>query len=278
MPIGAHSSSQSPTPAGSGKANSGFTDIAEKAAGFVTGIINAVDWKTLRKLVYSLLGPFSFTAGMVYGMGENFVGSVISLLALVKTFALAQYWESQHGSISARAIALLSPIGMVDIGVSATSYLSPALKQTIERKTREAHEESQAIVKGVQYAFSHPGEIFGTSSKSIEDKVKKYMSEMEENPLAGSFEAGELFGELLFDLLLLLDGALGAELISNTLSCQSHLMMALRQVDGLNVAVHHARHRHHKPSQEPCISDKHPGVSMLKGESHGTPLTPCAGL
>lgn len=73
-------------------------------------------------------------------------------------------------------------------------------------------------------------------------------------------------------------GALGAELISNTLSCQSHLMMALRQVDGLNVAVHHARHRHHKPSQEPCISDKHPGVSMLKGESHGTPLTPCAGL
>ena len=70
-------------------------------------------------------------------------------------------------------------------------------------------------------------------------------------------------------------GALGAEPISNTLFRQSH---GTEQADGLNVAVHHARHRHHKPSQEPCISDKHPGVSMLKGESHGAPLTTCAGL
>src|SRR5918993_842303 len=50
-------------------------------------------WSALRPAVGPLLGQYSFGLGVVYGIGENVVTSVVELLQLVKTFLLADLYD-----------------------------------------------------------------------------------------------------------------------------------------------------------------------------------------
>jgi hypothetical protein len=43
-----------------------------------------------------LVGPQTFGLGVVYGMGENVVGSVVALAQLASTFLLADLYDRAH--------------------------------------------------------------------------------------------------------------------------------------------------------------------------------------
>jgi hypothetical protein len=50
-------------------------------------------WSRLQPIAFQLLGQQSFGLGVVYGVGENVIGSVAELTLLAKTFLLADLYD-----------------------------------------------------------------------------------------------------------------------------------------------------------------------------------------
>jgi hypothetical protein len=70
-------------------------------------------WAKLQPIVFQVVGHQSFGLGVVYGIAENVIGSVVELAQLAKTFLLADLYDRAHqSSLSAatgRASAPRSP-------------------------------------------------------------------------------------------------------------------------------------------------------------------------
>ena len=164
----------------------------------------ATNWIDTRSAAGRILGDRSFTAGVLFGMGENIIKSVFDLAEMAQMFVLAEVYSVRHArgfweTLARSTSLILAPGG-------AQMLIQASFSPTFEIKTREAHETREALFAAVAYAFEHPAEAFKSITDEYVKKYQEYKGHMAKHSLAGSFQAGQIFGELLIELLLTVDG------------------------------------------------------------------------
>lgn len=203
---GTSARTQSPQPGPVGYLPS-VADVEHYAAQAAHALSMATGWVDTRSAIGSFLGGQSFSAGVLAGMAKNLVTSVVELIKLFKTLALAEYYEAQHAQTfwqrMRHVVSFNTPTSMVT-GMSLA--LASTWWPNFDREAREAFEERETLFKTVEYAFEHPGEVFHNIADGQMKKYEQFRSYRARNTLAGEFQAGVLFGDLLLDVLLILDG------------------------------------------------------------------------
>ena len=111
-------------------------DVERRLAELAHRFSSAIGWREKRSAAYELLGQHSFTAGVVWGMGENLTRTVVASVELVEVIALAEYWESRQnhtlmGQIRANAFFAIAPGASVD-GVDYARRLDIADEATLQ--------------------------------------------------------------------------------------------------------------------------------------------------
>lgn len=183
-------------------------DVERRLAELAHRFSSAIGWREKRSAAYELLGQHSFTAGVVWGLGENLTGTVVAAVDLVEVLALAEYWESKQdhtllGQIRTNAFFAIAP--GASLGMAMAGQFWPGF----DRKAKEAFEERGALIDAIQLAFMHPKDFLGSLTRAQEAKAKDFVALLGEKSLSGNFHAGQLMGELLFDLLMAIDLVVG---------------------------------------------------------------------
>ena len=192
----------------SGSSMPSLADLEHRATALAHGVAAAIGWHQTQSAAYNLIGRDSSTAGVVVGMGENLAKTVIAAVDLLQTLALAEYWESKldHSFLARlRSNVFFSIAPGAGISMMVAGHFWPGF----DRKAQEAFEERGAIVDAIKHAFTHPKEFLKELTKSQEAKAKDFVNLMAQQSLSGNFHAGVLMGELLFDLLMVIDLAVG---------------------------------------------------------------------
>jgi hypothetical protein len=141
-------------------------------------------------------------------MGENLAKTVAAAVELVYTLALADYWESkQDHSFMARLRS--SVFTSMSPAMSLAPMIAGHFWPGFDQKAKEAFDERGAIAEAIKHAFTHPKDFFNELTKAQETKAKEFVILLEQRSLSGNFHAGVLMGELLFDLLMVIDLAVG---------------------------------------------------------------------
>ncbi len=153
-------------------------------------------------VVFRLLGQYSFGLGVVYGIGENVVTSVVELLLLVKTLLLADLYDrSQQPIFSA---ASLNPVALFQ------RLMAEASMRTFRGVLEEAHRERDALIEELRYAMTHIGEVLGTIKNSYVAKWNRFETLVQNRTLGSQFEAGRIFGEVLIEVVAVIGGGTAA--------------------------------------------------------------------
>jgi hypothetical protein len=119
----------------------------------------AIDWLDLQPIVVRVLGPESFSAGVVYGMGADLVSSVIELADLIKIFVLAELCDPPRVATSSLHGPRLEPLRPT-LGSLSGGWL--------EHEAREAREQRDALIEAVRAVLQEPGEAFAALNKGME--------------------------------------------------------------------------------------------------------------
>ena len=162
----------------------------------------SASWSRLQPIAFRLLGQYSFGLGVVYGIGENVVTSVVDLLQLVKTFLLADLYDrAQQPVFSA---ASLNPMALVQ------RLLAEVSMRTFRGELEEAHRERQALIEELRYAMTHVAEVLGNIKDSYVAKWNRFETLVGERTFSSQFEAGRIFGEVLIEVVSLIGGGTAA--------------------------------------------------------------------
>jgi hypothetical protein len=162
---------------------------------------SAFCWLDLQPIVVRLLGTTSFSAGVVYGMGEDLVSSVVELADLIKILVLAELYDRPRiPSTSVFYGPRLEPVRPT-LGSLSGGWL--------EREAWEAREQRDALIAAARAVFQEPGEAFAALKNEYGEKWERFETVNGQARLSARFEAGTLFGELLLALLGLGAGGLG---------------------------------------------------------------------
>ena len=173
-------------------------DLNKAVADFARG----ETWSSLQPVVFRLLGQYSFGLGVVYGIGENVVTSVVELLLLVKTLLLADLYDrSQQPIFSA---ASLNPVALFQ------RLMAEASMRTFRGVLEEAHRERDALIEELRYAMTHIGEVLGTIKNSYVAKWNRFETLVQNRTLGSQFEAGRIFGEVLIEVVAVIGGGTAA--------------------------------------------------------------------
>jgi hypothetical protein len=189
-----------------------LAEIQARALRAAKALSRAVGWNETNGMAAALLGRQCFTLGVVAGMGENLVETVVGAVGLVKTLALAEHWESKHARTfweSFRANTFFSAIPG-GLGIVASMELAGRFWPGFDQQAEKAFKEREALIEGISYAFKNPKEVLLKLTKAQEARFKEFMVYQGQHSLAGNYHAGVLFGELLFDLLMVIDLAAAA--------------------------------------------------------------------
>src|SRR5262245_12808638 len=159
-------------------------------------------WLRLQPIAVRLLGQYSFGLGVVYGIGENVVTSVVDLLVLVKTFLLADLYDrAQQPVFSA---ASLNPMALVQ------RLLAEVSMRAFRAQLEEAHRERQALVEELRYAMTHIGEVLGGIKDGYVAKWNRFETFVKDRTLSSQFQAGRIFGEVLMEVVAVIAGGTAA--------------------------------------------------------------------
>ena len=165
----------------------------------------ATDGISLENAVGQFLGAHSFSAGVMAGMAKNLLVSAIELAKLFKMFAMAEYYESQHTqSFWDKLRSGINAIGKP--GMHGTMLIANYVWPEFDREAEEAFQERSVLIATVAYVFEHPGEVLAKISAEQQTKWEKFKQYRDRQTLAGEFQAGMLLGELLMEIILLVDG------------------------------------------------------------------------
>jgi hypothetical protein len=159
-------------------------------------------WSSLQPIAFRLLGQYSFGLGVVYGIGENVVTSVVELLQLVKTFLLADLYDrAQQPVFSAASV---NPVALVQRLVAEVSM------RTFRGELEEAHREREALIEELRYAMTNIGEVLGNIKDSYVAKWNRFETLVGQRTFSSQFEAGRIFGEVLLEVVSLIGGGTAA--------------------------------------------------------------------
>lgn len=170
-------------------------------ADVVNRLRSGLSWLDVQPAVVKLVGPLSFSAGVVVGMGEDIVSSVVELADLVKTFVLADLYDrAWGGAANGAGFSLTDPIRMLVVAVGGA---------WLREEAREARDQRDALIEALREAFNNPGEFFGAIKDEYVEKWEKFERLNAQTSISARFEAGRLFGEILLAVLGLLAGGAG---------------------------------------------------------------------
>ena len=106
-------------------------------------------WFTLQPVVSRLLGQYSFGLGVVYGIGENVVTSVVELVRSCRHSCL-------RTCMTGRVSPCSRPRSTRSHSFSASWPKSPCVPSA--GSSSEAHREREALIDELRYAMTHIGE------------------------------------------------------------------------------------------------------------------------
>jgi hypothetical protein len=155
----------------------------------------------VQPIVFQVVGQYSFGLGVLYGIGENIVGSVVELGQLVKTLLLADLYDCAHRSAFA---AVSSPVGVLQQLIADVSMRAAASELEAARTERDE------LVAELRYAMTHLGEVVEGIGASYVAKWTRFETLSQERTLSSQFEAGRIFGEVLLEVLSLIGGGVVA--------------------------------------------------------------------
>ena len=153
-----------------------------------------------------LLGQGSFSAGLAFGMAKNLAVSVHQLGDLLKMFAMAEYDESRRSGSFLKRLERSMMFGPMGASANVTMMSLAHFWPGFDRAAKDAHDQRDALIQLVAYAFEHPGEVLKKIGDSQAKKYEEFKANLERHSMAGDFHAGDLFGELLLDVLMVIDG------------------------------------------------------------------------
>ncbi len=169
----------------------------------VDRILRAADWPELKRWAEVALGPSSFELGVCCGIVENIAGSVIGVLDLLKTFILAGLYTQ----------ARQSPAWWDVVGLSE-HWIGKGAELVLGAELKKAHDLCEALMREVMYAVKHPREFLKTTKdnylRQYAQKWELFQRLVVQTDLTSKFRAGEIFGEVLLDVLMLVILAAGA--------------------------------------------------------------------
>ena len=169
----------------------------------------------------------AFAAGVVYGVGEALVMSVVDLVRLLVDLALAQAYELNDEETFLDKVFRSTPIGTglavwrgeaggfdmlrsLQPGSLINGVMSAGISEAIDETVlKEAWERRNALMEVVEYAVANPGETLG---KLVDDYKKKWdqmLDLLKSTEVTDQFEAGKLFGPMLLDIIGLITGVVG---------------------------------------------------------------------
>jgi hypothetical protein len=166
-------------------------------------IDRAVSLNGLTRAAQILLGQRSFELGVCYGLAENGAGMVGSLLGLAKTFILAAFYDAAH-----------MPVFAAGPQLAALHLQAKAIELLFGPVLKEAHAERDEIIRELLRAISDPAELLSGMAKNVADEYtarwKRLQELMAQPSLSANFEAGRIFGAVLFDVVMLISSVGGA--------------------------------------------------------------------
>jgi hypothetical protein len=175
------------------------------------------NWFESKMAINNLLGSSSFTLGAVAGMTRSLVVSAHDLACLANTLALAEYYDLSHSPslwrrIQSRMMFTSSAGAAFLVGNLAAAGWS---MQQMTAMASNAHKERQALFDLLADVFGNPSPFFDQLKSDMSETYQAFMGHLGSHSLSGNFKAGELFGELLLNVLLIADGiTAAAKLIS----------------------------------------------------------------
>lgn len=175
----------------------------------LASLFGASDSDELKRAAELVLGPYSFGVGVCAGMIKNPVGGVLELLELYRTFILAEVYHQLHQPLSWRALLPgLLPGPSFSLGVRALMALGVISEKDLE----EAHQERAQILRQLEDIIRNPVEFLGSMPGKIRDeyvaKWSRFQALARQTDLESQYEAGEVFGDLLMEVLLTIAGLL----------------------------------------------------------------------
>jgi len=172
-----------------------------------SGIRSALSWPGLREMALRALGPQSFALGACHGMVKNPAMSVGGLLQLQKMLIEADFYERLTRPTSWKTV--LSPWGME----------GPAFYQLAEvtmikfhlmnvERLKASYEAREALIKEMADVFAHPLDFFAKAKDQMKasyvQKWNKYCLLQKQTDLKSQFEAGEIFGDVVMEVAMLI--------------------------------------------------------------------------
>lgn len=176
----------------------------DRARGKIRG---AMTWDALRSVALRALGPQCFSLGVYHGMVKNPAMSVAGLLQLQKMLIEADLYERLTHRISWKT--LLSP-GCVtglpqlyEVGFHLARYAGVISVDDLKR----SYEAREALIKNVEEMIEHPVDSLGKMGTQMKAsylaKWKRFRELQKQTDLKSQFEAGEIFGDVLMEVVML---------------------------------------------------------------------------
>jgi len=172
-----------------------------------SGIRQAMSWAGLREMALRSLGPKSFALGACYGIVKNPAMSVAGLLQLQKMFIEADLyerltrpmsWKTMLGAswgIGGPSLFELGELAMIKFHLMNVEML------------KHSYEAREALIKEVGQIFTHPLDFFAKAKDQLKasyvEKWNQFCLLQKQTDLKSQFEAGEIFGDVLMEVVML---------------------------------------------------------------------------
>jgi hypothetical protein len=167
----------------------------------------AGDLTTIRQVAVHILAPHCFSVGVIVGISETIISSVVDLVSLCRTLVLADLHDLYTGQTCWSCIALDSAYRSRKMMATLAGILFPD-------ELRKAAEERDALIRELTEAIQNPLEAFAELAQNVVAKYKKdwedFKTHMTANTLEGWFHAGRIFGRVVCDIFMVVLNVVGA--------------------------------------------------------------------
>lgn len=188
-------------PAMTGAGPISMTELEHGARLAAQKFVSAAHWIDADRATVNSIGGPAFGAGVVAGIVKNVAVSIAELGKLIMMLYLADYY-TQHHSTSSLERSLSSSTVVFASLIDNIAQVLPGFEQM----SKDAYLEREQLIGAIKSIFTNPGKTFEAFTKAASEKYDAYTKLESDHTLSGQFQAGVIFGEVLFDLVLFIDG------------------------------------------------------------------------
>ena len=164
-------------------------------------------WAALRGAAERALGPKSFGLGACYGIVKNPAMSVVGLVQLQKMLIEADLYERLTGRVSWKIMLSASGLyglpQLYEVGYHLAGHTGFMHLADLKR----SYEMREALIKNVGEMIEHPidslGQMAGKLKASSIANWTRFRELQKQTDLRSQFEAGEIFGDVLMEVVML---------------------------------------------------------------------------